>query len=189
MALFQKKMSLPDLVKALRELSEDDLSKVMEQLDIGDDNDEEGKKDTAEEIEEAKEDIAEKGEDSQTEQDRIDESVAAQEEDSGEEDSQSAKDRVDESEGEEAHEEEEKESEADDAEESEEAGNAMDARLQAMEERLEKMAQTVERLADALENKPFGHRPSAPRGEGAENPQSEDDRIMSSYYGSNYRKY
>lgn len=47
----------------------------------------------------AKEDIAEKGPDSQTEKDRIDESVAAQERADGNEDSQSAKDRVDESEG------------------------------------------------------------------------------------------
>ena len=46
----------------------------------------------------AKEDIAEKGADSQTEKDRIDESVGEQEHLDGNEDSQSAKDRVDESE-------------------------------------------------------------------------------------------
>lgn len=49
---------------------------------------------------EAKKDIAEKGEDSQSEKDRIDESVGEQEHLDGDEDSQSAKDRVDESEGE-----------------------------------------------------------------------------------------
>ena len=49
--------------------------------------------------EKAKEDIAEKGADSQTEKDRIDESVGEQERADGNEDSQSAKDRVDESEG------------------------------------------------------------------------------------------
>ena len=49
---------------------------------------------------EAKKDIAEKGEDSQSEKDRIDESVGEQEHLDGNEDSQSAKDRVDESEGE-----------------------------------------------------------------------------------------
>ena len=48
---------------------------------------------------EAKKDIAEKGEDSQSEKDRIDESVGEQEHLDGNEDSQSAKDRVDESEG------------------------------------------------------------------------------------------
>lgn len=55
---------------------------------------------TSEEIGKAEEDIAEKGADSQSEKDRIDESVAAQEEAKGEEDSQSAKDRVDEAAGE-----------------------------------------------------------------------------------------
>lgn len=50
-------------------------------------------------IEKAKEDISEKGADTQTERDRIDESVAAQLREQGDEDSQSAKDRVDESEG------------------------------------------------------------------------------------------
>lgn len=47
----------------------------------------------------AKENIAEKGADSQTEKDRIDGSVGEQEHLDGNEDSQSAKDRVDESEG------------------------------------------------------------------------------------------
>lgn len=51
------------------------------------------------EIEKAKRDIAEKGADSQTEKDRIDESVGEQERRSGNENSQDAKDRVDESEG------------------------------------------------------------------------------------------
>lgn len=52
-----------------------------------------------EQIAKAKEDISENGADSQTEKDRIDESVAAQEHADGDEDSQTAKDRVDESEG------------------------------------------------------------------------------------------
>lgn len=51
------------------------------------------------EIEKAKSDIEKKGPDEQTEKDRVDESVAAQERADGETDSQSAKDRVDESEG------------------------------------------------------------------------------------------
>lgn len=49
-------------------------------------------------IEKAKEDVAEKGADSQTEKDRVDESVGEQEKRSGNENSQNAKDRVDESE-------------------------------------------------------------------------------------------
>ena len=60
------------------------------------------------EIEEAKENIEEKGDDTQTEKDRVDESVGEQIEEKGEGDSQSAKDRVDESEGKEKAEEEKK---------------------------------------------------------------------------------
>lgn len=51
------------------------------------------------EIKKAKDNVAEKGADSQTEQDRVDESVGEQEEHDGDENSQNAKDRVDESEG------------------------------------------------------------------------------------------
>ena len=50
-------------------------------------------------IAKAKEDIAEKGADSQTEKDRVDESDSAQERADGNKDTQSAKDRVGESEG------------------------------------------------------------------------------------------
>lgn len=50
-------------------------------------------------IKKADEDIKEKGKDSQTEADRRDESVAAQEKADGDENSQDAKDRIDESEG------------------------------------------------------------------------------------------
>ena len=52
-----------------------------------------------EQIAKAKEDIAKKGDDSQSEKDRIDESVGEQERKDGNENSQTAKDRVDESEG------------------------------------------------------------------------------------------
>nr|DAN97931.1 MAG TPA: hypothetical protein [Caudoviricetes sp.] len=51
------------------------------------------------EIKKAEKDVAEKGKDSQTEKDRVDESVGEQEKRSGNENSQDAKDRVDESEG------------------------------------------------------------------------------------------
>ena len=52
-------------------------------------------------VEKAEENIEKKGDDEQTEKDRVDESVGEQLKDDGEEDEQSAKDRVDESEGEE----------------------------------------------------------------------------------------
>jgi len=62
-------------------------------------------------IEEAKENIENKGPDSQSETDRVDESVAEKIKDDGDEDSQDAKDRVDESEGEEKTKEEKPEDE------------------------------------------------------------------------------
>ena len=52
-------------------------------------------------IEKAKDDIEKKGSDTQTEKDRVDESVAEQIKEDKDEDTQDAKDRVDESEGEE----------------------------------------------------------------------------------------
>lgn len=55
------------------------------------------------EIKKAEDDILEKGKDTQTEKDRIDESVAEQEKDSGTEDTQTAKDRIDESLGAKRH--------------------------------------------------------------------------------------
>ena len=55
----------------------------------------------SDDVAEAKEEIAEKGKDSQSEKDRIDESVGEKLEEEGDEDEQTAKDRVDESEGEE----------------------------------------------------------------------------------------
>ena len=67
-------------------------------------DDNEGKEETymtkdEKQIAEAKKDIEEKGKDTQTEKDRIDESVGEQEKLDGNENSQNAKDRVDESEG------------------------------------------------------------------------------------------
>lgn len=80
------------------------------------------------EIEKAKKDIAEKGEDSQTERDRIDESVAAQERESGNENSQTAKDRIDESEG------------------AEKADKEREERNEAHEERHEERAEDIKEL-------------------------------------------
>lgn len=141
MAIFgKKKADASELLRALVELmdamSEDEYNdfidknadifgELKEVAEDADDSTEEGSKpDTEEEIAKAKEDIAEKGADSQTEKDRIDESVAAQEEADGEEDSQDAKDRVDEAEGEEK---------ADEAKSVMERIEAIEARLNALE--------------------------------------------------------
>lgn len=108
MAIFGNKKKtvierLDELLAEIDGLPDEEQEKVWAHFDqaTGEDKDESGKPDTSEEIEKAEEDIAEKGADSQTEQDRVDESVAAQEEEHGQEDSQDAKDRVDEAEGEE----------------------------------------------------------------------------------------
>ena len=97
------------------------------------------------EIAKAKEDIAEKGADSQTEKDRIDESVAAQERAKGEEDSQSAKDRVDESEG-------AKKADEKRAEEKKE-GAGLDAKIDALIGRMDKLIATIEARAEAKDDK------------------------------------
>lgn len=97
------------------------------------------------EIAKAKEDIAEKGADSQTEKDRVDESVAAQERAKGEEDSQSAKDRVDESEG-------AKKADEKRAEEKKE-GAGLDAKIDALIGRMDKLIATFEARAEAKDDK------------------------------------
>lgn len=97
------------------------------------------------EIAKAKEDIAEKGADSQTEKDRVDESVAAQERAKGEEDSQNAKDRVDESEG--AKKADEKRAEE------EKEGAGLDAKIDALIGRMDKLIATFEARAEAKDDK------------------------------------
>lgn len=97
------------------------------------------------EIAKAKEDIAEKGADSQTEKDRVDESVAAQERAKGEENSQSAKDRVDESEG-------AKKADEKRAEEKNE-GAGLDAKIDALIGRMDKLIATFEARAEAKDDK------------------------------------
>ena len=97
------------------------------------------------EIAKAKEDIAKKGADSQTEKDRVDESVAAQERAKGEEDSQNAKDRVDESEG-------AKEADEKRAEEKKE-GAGLEAKFDALIGRMDKLIDTFEARAEAKDDK------------------------------------
>lgn len=90
---------LDELLAEIDSLPEEEQEKVWAHFDDAkeemedDSTEDKGKPDTEEEIAKAKEDIAEEGKDSQTEKDRIDESVGEQEEADGEEGSQSAKDR------------------------------------------------------------------------------------------------
>lgn len=94
--LEQRMAELLDEVQALPQEKQESFWKKFEETQ----DDSKGKSETEEQINEAEEDIAEKGADSQTEKDRIDESVGEQEKQEGDEDSQDAKDRVDESIGE-----------------------------------------------------------------------------------------
>ncbi len=101
-----KKLTKEDVIKAIEAMSDDEQSDLYDELlarakSAGDDETaDKGESETEKQIEKAEEDIAEKGADSQTEKDRIDESVGEQEKQDGNEDSQDAKDRVDESLGE-----------------------------------------------------------------------------------------
>lgn len=106
MAIFGKKKTLKErmdeLLAEVDGLSEEEQKKFWDEFESKS-PDEKEEPTTDEQIEKAEEDIEEKGPDSQTEKDRIDESVGEQEKEDGDEDSQSAKDRVDESEGEEKY--------------------------------------------------------------------------------------
>ena len=101
--IFGKKKSVEDrldeILDEISRLPEEKQEAIWKKYDDSED-DSKGKPDTEEQIEKAEEDIAEKGADSQTEKDRIDESVGEQEKQDGDEDTQDAKDRVDESLGE-----------------------------------------------------------------------------------------
>lgn len=99
-------------------------------------------------IEKAKQDIAEKGADSQTEKDRVDESVGEQEKLSGDEDSQNAKDRVDESEGTKKADEERAEEKKDDAHK-ENFEERMIAFMERMEKRFEELEKRTTAAVDA----------------------------------------
>ena len=106
MAIFGKKKTLKErmdeLLAEVDGLSEEEQKKFWDEFESKS-PDEKEEPTTDEQIEKAEEDLEEKGPDSQTEKDRIDESVGEQEKEDDDEDSQSAKDRVDESEGEEKH--------------------------------------------------------------------------------------
>ena len=134
---------MTDMLTEVESLPAEEQKKFWEQLEKANSN---GRKvTTGEQVEKAKEDIAEKGKDSQTEKDRIDESVGEQEKQDGNEDSQSAKDRVDEYEGEEkALKEEDKE----DGEKHDEA--AEEDRFAKLESDVAEMRKVVDMLVEKL---------------------------------------
>lgn len=91
-----------EILASIEKLSDEEKKQIHEKTGeaVADNKDESAPETTTEEVAKAKEDIKEDGKDSQSEKDRVDESVAAQEANKGDEDSQDAKDRVDEAEGE-----------------------------------------------------------------------------------------
>ena len=190
MGLFNKKpKTAEDILKLIQDLPEDEFDKLSDML-LTDENDN-GKPDTMEQIDKAEEDIEAKGEDTQTEEDRIDESVAEQEKAEGEEDSQDAKDRVDEAEGEEEHLEEEKEEEAEPvAEETEETveeteeepiEDEKDKVIEALTQRLAALEERVATIVSNAHKGTFGnHSPEVTELES--DGRTEDSKVMQSYY-------
>ena len=171
--MFGKKTTAEDVLKMFETLSDDEKKKVMDAV----------KPTTEEQIEKAETDMAETGEDSQTEKDRIDESVAEQEKEDGDEDSQTAKDRVDESEGMEKAEEEE---ETEEPKQNSDVMQALVARITAIEEKLSDFEASLADKVSKDHNQDFGSNPSMPKGK-EEGKRIAD--IMYSYAGDNARKY
>lgn len=189
MGLFNKKpKTAEDILKLIKELPDDEFDKLSDMLLT--DEDDNGKPDTIEQIDKAKENIEAKGEDTQTEEDRIDESVAEQEKAEGDEDSQDAKDRVDEAEGEEEHLEEEKEEETEPiAEETEEVEETEEEPIEdeknkvfeALTQRLTALEEKVATIVSNYDKGTFGnHSPEV--NEMENDGRTEDSKVMQSYY-------
>lgn len=180
MAIFGKKrLTVEELIEALNGLSDEDKKEVIA-------------KTTSEDVAKAEEDIADKGEDSQSEQDRVDESVGEQEELDDDKDTQTAKDRVDEAEGEDKTTEDDTDApvptDDDDVENKEDADDqsdvhkqleALGARFDAQDEKIAELADRLSHIVDALDSQPFGARPQSD--DGVAPSLSTDDMVMRSY--------
>lgn len=204
MALFKK--SAEEVLKFFNQLSDEDKAKVLDGI-------KKPAEETKEQVAEAKTDVAEKGTDSQTEKDRVDESVGEQEKLDGNEDSQTAKDRVDESEGasdepgdeeEEVPSSEEEEKPADTAEETLTEGkpvedetpkaddlpndNAKDEVHEALVARVAALEEMLQKILERFDNQDFGGVRANSTEKVEDDALSEDDRIMRNYYGNSYRR-
>lgn len=180
MAIFGKKrLTVEELIEALNGLSDEDKKEVIA-------------KTTSEDVAKAEEDIADKGEDSQSEQDRVDESVGEQEELDDDKDTQTAKDRVDEAEGEDKATEDDADAHVptddDDVKNKEDADDqsdvhkqleALGARFDAQDEKIAELADRLSHIVDALDSQPFGARPQSD--DGIAPSLSTDDMVMRSY--------
>lgn len=180
MAIFGKKrLTVEELIEALNGLSDEDKKEVIA-------------KTTSEDVAKAEEDIADKGEDSQSEQDRVDESVGEQEELDDDKDTQIAEDRVDEAEGEDKATEDDADApvptDDDDVKNKEDADDqsdvhkqleALGARFDAQDEKIAELADRLSHIVDALDSQPFGARPQSD--DGVAPSLSTDDMVMRSY--------
>lgn len=180
MAIFGKKrLTVKELIEALNGLSDEDKKEVIA-------------KTTSEDVAKAEEDIADKGEDSQSEQDRVDESVGEQEELDDDKDTQTAEDRVDEAEGEDKATEDDADApvltDDDDVKNKEDADDqsdvhkqleALGARFDAQDEKIAELADRLSHIVDALDSQPFGARPQSD--DGVAPSLSTDDMVMRSY--------
>ena len=180
MAIFGKKrLTVEELIEALNGLSDEDKKEVIA-------------KTTSEDVAKAEEDIADKGEDSQSEQDRVDESVGEQEELDDDKDTQTAEDRVDEAEGEDKATEDDADApvptDDDDVKNKEDADDqsdvhkqleALGARFDAQDEKIAELADRLSHIVDALDSQPFGARPQSD--DGVAPSLSTDDMAMRSY--------
>lgn len=191
--VFGKKKTLSermkDILAEVELLPEEDQEKFWKEFE--DKGDDKSKVTTGEQIEEAKEDIAEKGPDSQTEKDREVESVAMQEKEDGNEDSQSAKDRIDEHDGEEKAIEEKREEKTEAAEEmTEEKGKteetAEDKVNDALMARLAALEEKVAKILEAEENEDFGMKSELPQGNESD---EHYDAVMRGYAKGAWRNY
>lgn len=182
MAFFDRKVTVESILKDISKLSDEDKAKVLDGLKPAED--------TEEQVAKAEEGVEEKGADTQTEKDRIDESVAAQEENAGDEDTQSAQDRVDEAEGEEAAQAEEQPADETTSRESDFesrlAALEQNGAVEALAERLKALEERFGKVVESLDDKPFGAKPETPEGKDEE--MDDDDRTMRSYYGRSYRR-
>nr|DAG44638.1 MAG TPA: hypothetical protein [Caudoviricetes sp.] len=170
--MFGKKTTVEDLLKAYAALSDEEKAKFEEKKEPAED--------TKEQIDEAEENIEKEGADEQTEKDRVDESVAAQEEDEGDENTQDAKDRVDESEGEEDEEEEERIDKK-----REELLNSHDARIASLEDMVAEMSERLSAVVDEVEKgRSFGRSPEL----GEKKSEDTESPVYKMYYARAARR-
>lgn len=157
MAIFGKKrLTVEELIEALNGFSDEDKKEVIA-------------KTTSEDVAKAEEDIADKGEDSQSEQDRVDE---AEGEDKATEDDADAPVPTDDDDV-------ENKEDADDQSDVHKQLEALGARFDAQDEKIAELADRLSHIVDALDSQPFGARPQSD--DGVAPSLSTDDMVMRSY--------